>query len=321
MVCFLPDMVEPKIKSAIGYAILALHTCMLLFGFGGAACRDLWHLCREWPKSVEPDAYGLNDLRRRDVSSMNLSTAQLRSPSLPEDAFGGPLSPYTQTSYHHESRSSRYSGSIADTDRYFRAPRASSLRSKQSVDMTSLAASQETSTLKSPRPSSRTVSPLVGASVSQFTPIQEHGAVFTAHSPLGTSSESGTRSSSSQDSQTFTSQSNSDSADDGQPLGPRWRDYTFRESDLFYGVAGTEPHEESIADVAVTQHGGRPVSSIRKVSSGMWSKLTGKGQDAEPVEKGFSVSRPPRTDPGRGFPPGAAGSDHEGLKSDQEGKL
>lgn len=320
MVFFLPDVLAQKTKSAVGYAILVMHVAVLLLGFFGTAVCDIWRVCRTWPKTPHPDTLHLHHLRRHDSTGPSPSTAHLAAPSIYEGSVPeSPRSPYLHSVYGAESRASLYSNMLADnnTDRYYRPPRARSLRTSLSVDLTSIKEGQgptlsDNSTLRiaSPRPSTRTASPLSNATSPHFSPMHGHShdstyarAQNSSSSPSEPSSRSSSSSSSSPDLENGlirVSQSDSDESRDlVHPLGPRWGDYSFRESDLFYGAPPQGPrvrqwgkqNGEGVQRDAQTSPA--PESTIRKVSSGIFSKL--KKRENELAEKGFQVSRPPRT--------------------------
>ncbi|KAH7357841.1 integral membrane protein [Plectosphaerella cucumerina] len=343
MVFFLPDVLAQKTKSAVGYAVLAMHGAVLLFGFLATACWDIWRGCRTWPATPDPDTLHLHHLRRHESTGPSPSTAHLAAPSIYDESVpGSPRSPYLHNVHAAESRASLYSVPVGDTDRYYRPPRARSLRTSLSVDLSSVKGSQglsasATLTIASPQPTTRTASPLSNATSPYFSPMYGHSHDISAHhysQPRHSSSESGSRSSSSltsspdpENGRIRVSQSDSDESRDlVHPLGPRWGDYSFRESDLFYtappqGAAvgewgrngraspGLGPGQRDSSSSPV------PGSTIRKVSSDIFSKL--KRRDEEPAEKGFQVSRPPRTVPveGERSTSGSSGGSGSGSRS------
>lgn len=172
-----------------------------------------------------------------------------------------------------------------------------------------------TLTIASPRPTTRTASPLSNATSPQFSPMHGHSHDSSVHhysQPRNSSSDSSSRpsmSSSSTSSPTpdgngmiRVSQSDSDESRDlVHPLGPRWGDYSFRESDLIYSAP--PPQGQPVREwgrrgrdsPSPVPGSPAPGMTIRKVSSDILSKL--KRRDEQPAEKGFQVSRPPRTVP------------------------
>ncbi|KAM0333428.1 hypothetical protein ACHAQA_002089 [Verticillium albo-atrum] len=288
MVAFLPKLANIHIKSAIGYVVLLLHGSMLVCGFLGPAMYHLVVLCVRQLRAPKPDVYGLRELRRREASRTDLNRAYIDLPS--------PISPSSDYknsripgSVHSYTRPGSVNSLHPETphipaSRYFRPPRPSSVRSKGSVDLQSkVGSTSKTSSSFESRGPSRAVSPLVNTAAN-FGAILELNQEYDAVSPLRTSESSSSAPSSSDDSPTSSRDSQ------GRPLGPRWNDYSFRESDLYYmvprpGAPGVITAEEAPEPVAV-----RP--TIRSVSSSLWTKVT--GQDAAPAaqEMGFKVIRP-----------------------------
>ncbi|KAH6696902.1 integral membrane protein [Plectosphaerella plurivora] len=341
MVFFLPDVLAQKTKSAVGYAVLCMHGAVLIFGFFATACWDIWRGCRTWPQTPDPDTLHLHHLRRHDSTGPSPSTAHLAAPSIYEESRpGSPRSPYLHSVHPAESRASLYSVSRNDTDRYYRPPRARSLRTSLSVDLTSLKEGQvlsdsATLTIASPRPTTRTASPLSNATSPQFSPMHGHSHDSTAHhysQPRHSSSESSSRPSLSSSTSSprpdgngmiRVSQSDSDESRDlVHPLGPRWGDYSFRESDLIYSAP--PPQGQPVREwgrrgrdsPSPVQGSPAPGMTIRKVSSDILSKL--KRRDEQPAEKGFQVSRPPRTVPvveGERSTSGSSGPSGSGIES------
>lgn len=85
-------------------------------------------------------------------------------------------------------------------------------------------------------------------------------------------------------------------------LHPRWADYSFRESDLFYGTprppsTSVEGEESPIEtpETPALRPSLRPLSSLN-----LWARVSGSGQQLSETERGFSVVRPPRPSQ---FPP------------------
>ncbi|KAI2464804.1 hypothetical protein F4781DRAFT_425261 [Annulohypoxylon bovei var. microspora] len=74
-------------------------------------------------------------------------------------------------------------------------------------------------------------------------------------------------------------------------LHPRWADYSFRESDLFYGVPRPTSAEASSDSIETSA----PSTSRRRIPSlsalNIWRKVSGQRST---TEQGFSVVRPPR---------------------------
>ncbi|KAM0523583.1 hypothetical protein ACHAPS_005460 [Verticillium nonalfalfae] len=141
MIAFMPGLATLHVKSAIGYAILLIHSTMLFCGFLGPAVYHLVVLCARHLNASKPEVYGLRELRRRQVSRTDLNRAYVDSPS--------PAGPNANISGRRTPLSNRTLGRPTSTNtqrletpqipasHYFRSPRPSSVRSKDSVDLRS----------------------------------------------------------------------------------------------------------------------------------------------------------------------------------------
>lgn len=94
------------------------------------------------------------------------------------------------------------------------------------------------------------------------------------------------------------------------PLGPRWKDYTYREGDSFYGgkaTTGTEPSVvNELALPANPDSAAALLHGSLRVVSGALSKLkssiisTVRARPVQPRVAGFQVVRPSRVPPESG---------------------
>lgn len=252
-------------------------------------------------------AYGLRQLRKRNDPKMNSSLQQYHD-----------LPPYSShksdASWQlHPSKTEMNNSDLrpgtraADTSpmAYFRPPRPSSSRSTRSMDLR--IRTDHVPNAASPAGPLRSVSPLAvvpAATVDDIisVPRPSHDAsVAAAPRSLHYSSRSSdsARRSSSLDS-TSGSRTTSDGSTSSKPLGPKWRDYSFRESDLFFAAPGPRPKREWGTPGALGSEESRPGpdgprSHLRKVSSGLWLKMMGQA-DEKPAKEGFQVDRPSNGD-------------------------
>ncbi|KAL9946790.1 hypothetical protein D7B24_005106 [Verticillium nonalfalfae] len=289
MIAFMPGLATLHVKSAIGYAILLIHSTMLFCGFLGPAVYHLVVLCARHLNASKPEVYGLRELRRRQVSRTDLNRAYVDSPS--------PAGPNANISGRRTPLSNRTLGRPTSTNtqrletpqipasHYFRSPRPSSVRSKDSVDLRSkVGSTTQTVSSSSSRGRPRAVSPLVNTSVT-FGAIVEPKNEYDTVSTLRSSESSSSSSFSADGSPSSSGESQ------GRPLGPRWNDYSFRESDLYYMVPQPGAPQAAVASKQLTESAA-VLPTIRSVSSSFWTKLT--GQEAPPAaeERGFQVARP-----------------------------
>ncbi|KAK6213636.1 integral membrane protein [Colletotrichum tabaci] len=277
LVAFLPGLAANGVKSAIGYLLLAVHGGMLLFGFFVPAVCDLKTIVKNWWAAPKPDVYGLRQLRRREASRTNLSsmyTTEGPDTSYPEpDDVEEPNTRYLRPTYRSDTPSTLRLNPSNASSRYFRPPRSSA--SLSSADHPRSIGSS----LYTP---SRTVSTSTTCNIDKRS-LQRSTSTMSP-SRLSESTEEEGSSSPSQGSHT--------SINSG-PLGPRWNDYSFRESDLYYAVPRPPPVERASEELP---RPAAPRPSVRS-SSGFWAKVTGQ---AGASEQGFQVIRPQRA-PEPGF--------------------
>ncbi|KAK1967825.1 hypothetical protein LY78DRAFT_655873 [Colletotrichum sublineola] len=201
MITFLPGIATNGIKSAIGYLILIVHAGMLVLGFIVPAACDLTNIVMACSTAPKPDAYGLRELRRRDVSPSNLSSMSTTN------ELGTP--------YMHLDPSTASS-------RYFRPPRSSlSISSADHPRSLGSSLSRSSRTVSSPTSIADKHSMQYSLPIASPTYLSE---------PIGEEEEEAS----------VTSQDSPTSVNDG-PLGPRWNDYSFREADLYYGAPRPRP--------------------------------------------------------------------------------
>ncbi|KAL0938530.1 uncharacterized protein CTRU02_205140 [Colletotrichum truncatum] len=303
MVAFLPDLATHDVKSAIGYVLLALHAGMLVFGFFVPAVYSLTKMLIAWWKAPRPHVYGLRQLRRRQASRTNLSDMYVPDgayTSYPElDSIEEPAAGYLHPTYRADSPSTLCLDSSTTSSRYYRAPRSPSRNtSLSSFDHRKSVASRTSSAY----PPSRTSSTV--------TTLAEKRSIQRSESTISP----GRLSESVEEEHSSTSPQGSPTKAKGDPLGPRWNDYSFREADLYYGVARPVPAQRASEEIPRPP---APKASFRS-TSGIWAKFTGQ---ASAPERGFQVSRPPA--PEQGFvvvrPPRPSNSVDGSSSSDKRG--
>ncbi|EGY13614.1 uncharacterized protein VDAG_00296 [Verticillium dahliae VdLs.17] len=311
MVAFVPGVADIHVKSAIGYAILLIHSTMLFCGFLGPAVYHLVVLCARHLNASRPEVYGLRELRRRQVSRTDLNRAYVDSPSPagPDANISGARTPLSNRTLGRptSTNTQRLETPQMPASHYFRSPRPSSVRSKDSVDLRSkVGSTTQTVSSSSSRGPPRAISPLVNTSVT-FGAIVEPKNEYDTVSTLRSSESSSSSSFSADGSPSSRGESQ------GRPLGPRWNDYSFRESDLYYMVPQPGAPQAAIATEQLTESA-VVLPTIRSVSSSFWTKLTGQGAPPTAEERGFKVVRPnnglqrpsePTRPPNSSAPPGA----------------
>ncbi|KAJ0164324.1 hypothetical protein CTA2_1257 [Colletotrichum tanaceti] len=276
-VAFLPGLAADGVKSAIGYLLLAVHGGMLLFGFFVPAVCDLETVVKNWWTAPKPDVYGLRQLRQRKVSPTNLSSmyaAEGPDTSYPEpDDVEEPNTRYLRPTYRSDTPSTLRLNPSNASSRYFRPPRSSA----------SLSSADHPRSIGSSRYTpSRTVSTSAASNMDKRS--FQRSASTISPSRLSESTEEEGSSSPSRGSHTSANSA---------PLGPRWNDYSFRESDLYYAVP--RPPSAGRASEELPRPPA-PCPSVRS-SSGFWAKVTGQ---AGASEQEFRVIRP-RQAPEAGF--------------------
>ncbi|PNH34134.1 hypothetical protein VD0002_g5578 [Verticillium dahliae] len=170
MVAFVPGVADIHVKSAIGYAILLIHSTMLFCGFLGPAVYHLVVLCARHLNASRPEVYGLRELRRRQVSRTDLNRAYVDSPSPagPDANISGARTPLSNRTLGRptSTNTQRLETPQMPASHYFRSPRPSSVRSKDSVDLRSkVGSTTQTVSSSSSRGPPRAISPLVNTSV------------------------------------------------------------------------------------------------------------------------------------------------------------
>ncbi|KAI0886281.1 uncharacterized protein GGS22DRAFT_126911 [Annulohypoxylon maeteangense] len=264
MVAFVPSVASYSARSAIGYFVLVLHASMLLLGFFVPALVQLAKLCAIWWIAPGPDVYSLRQLRKRQASRNHLPERAHSSHTSIDSNVDLGLPAHVEPTHGRSVSASMLradSPSISSRD-YYRPPRHSRLSPSPSMDhhhwkigAHEIVVSRDPSTDDDSggRSSDETVS--------------SDSVQSTAMSP-----------------ETLTSTTETVS------LHPRWADYSFRESDLFYGVS-RPPSVETPSESTGTPV---PSTSQRQTSSSsalnIWRKISGQ----QATEQGFSVVRPPR---------------------------
>lgn len=269
MIAFIPGVASNSARSAVGYLILVLHACMLVLGFFIPAAIQLAKLCAFWWMTPGPDVYSLRQLRQRQTSRDHLPERTHSShTSIDSNIDQGSPVHLGPTRGCSDSASVLRSDSPSLSSRdYYRPPRHSRISPSHSMDHQHWKMTQE---MAVSRGSSTEVDP--GGRSSRET--DSSGSVqSTAMSP-----------------ETVTDTTETTS------LHPRWADYSFRESDLFYRVSMptlTETSTDLIGTSApLESRGGILSSSVFNI----WRKFSGR----RTAEQGFSVVRPPRPS---NFPP------------------
>lgn len=307
MTLFIRGLTTGKVRSIAGYAILLLHTWLLILGFLCPALHSLWKLGSTKIEAAKPDAYSLRQLNRREPSRMNLSSRLSSAPSHLDPNSPAP-SPrdFTATSpFQNGSFEGKTINSPTNYQEYFRAPRQSTSSRKLGglASSTITSHSRDGRNFSSPSQSSQSSSRserrvLNGAEVSE-----DGGSVHS----YSRSTSSATISLDGSPRNTPATENLQYAKIRSTPLGPRWDDYSFRESDLIYkaprpldakawsqGVTSSTSAGGSggAAEFQSTAESQSRLSSLRTVASEVWSTLGIKGKAPAPQERGFQVSRP-----------------------------
>ncbi|KAK6953486.1 hypothetical protein Daesc_005791 [Daldinia eschscholtzii] len=208
-----------------------------------------------------PSIYTLRQLRRREAIRINLPDRPECSPS-PDNNTYRESSVYYESAYHSDGGTGSHHDSASISSRsYYRPPRHSRLSPQHSMDL-----------------------------------IREHGQSQSARSKdqymdfhPANNSRSSYDPSSSGSSESGTSSPVAPSDTDTKSLHPRWGDYSFRESDLYYGMpAATGAGKIALgAPEAATSASSRRSFSVQELWAGM-------SRGSSTTERGFSVVRPPR---------------------------
>ncbi|EJT82176.1 hypothetical protein GGTG_02150 [Gaeumannomyces tritici R3-111a-1] len=303
-IIFLPQLrADIGTRMAVGYTILAIHAAVLLFA---CAVPAVLRLARVWFRNMavfdEPEIYGVSQLTRRRTNYSN----GLRAPEQGRD--GGrrsmdpraPATPLLSPHSPHNSGDAGISVTVRTVPQHhaFRAPRTQpSLASLSSYTggLTPLDGSHPRSPL----------TPAVNdASAHLFSSQTRDASLDPTGKPWRRQSSESLRS----DGATLV---NAEAPVPLQkahaPLASRWKDYSFREADLYYG---TPPPDDDDDDDKEVRGGGPSSSSLssRPKKPTVWVQLTTRraasagnssGSSDSGSKKGFEVRRPPR-------PPGMA---------------
>ncbi|KAI1808632.1 hypothetical protein F4811DRAFT_178793 [Daldinia bambusicola] len=264
MVAFVPGVASDNARSAVGYLILFTHACVLVFGFFIPALIQLGKLCYQHSDDPAPSVYGLRQLRRREAVRINLPDRPEYSPSPENDGYRD-SSVYLESAHHSDGGSGSHHDSASISSRsYYRPPRHSRISPQHSMDpFHEHAQSQQTYS------ESRHVS---FNSTNFSRPSYDTGS-------FGSSGSSGSGSSS-----PVTATDT-----DTKSLHPRWGDYSFRESDLYYGI----PRPTETGRIALGAPEAATLTSSRRSFSlqGLWAGIS---RNSSTAERSFSVVRPPR---------------------------
>ncbi|KAI0122238.1 hypothetical protein F4814DRAFT_438326 [Daldinia grandis] len=261
MVAFVPGVASDNSRSAIGYLILFTHACILFFGFFIPALIQLGKLCCQQSSDTAPSVYGLRQLRRREVLRTNLPDRPELSPSPNNDTYRD-SSIYHESTYNSDGGSSSHhdSGSVSSRS-YYRPPRHSRFSPQHSIDLF-----REYNLPQNSR------------SDDQYEDFNCTGRLTTSY---------GASSSGSLGTGTLFPEAPTDVAT--KSLHPRWGDYSFRESDIYYGMPIPVPAEGTTIETPEATVSG---PSMRPFSlQGLWTKIS---RESSTTERGFSVARPPR---------------------------
>ncbi|KAI1089361.1 hypothetical protein F5B19DRAFT_485289 [Rostrohypoxylon terebratum] len=263
MIAFIPSVASNSARSAVGYLILVLHACMLVLGFFIPAAIKLAELCAFWWMTPGPDVYSLRQLRQRQTSRNHLPE-RTHSSHTSIDSNTGQGSPVHlgPTRGRGDSTSVLRSDSPSLSSRdYYRPPRHTRLSPFHSIDHQHRKISQE-----------------MAPSRDSSTEVDSGG-----RSSRETDSSGSAQS-------TATSPETLNSTNETASLHPRWADYSFRESDLFYGASMptlTETPTGLIEMPAPPESRGGILSSP---VFNIWRRFSRR----QTTEQGFSVVRPPR---------------------------
>ncbi|KAL7619912.1 hypothetical protein AAE478_010459 [Parahypoxylon ruwenzoriense] len=278
MVAFLDGVASDNTRSVIGYLVLILHICMLVFGFLFPAIYHLGKLCARYQSRAPiPNAYGLRDLQRRQGHRTNVPESRTSSPHEPdtvEESYLGQLEPRnladTPSTFSLEPSTA--------SSRYYRAPRSPShSASIHNFDQQR----QQTAPSTSPTFSS------------PYSRTNSLSLVSVENAVIGSSTSLSLEGSEAEDSPSTPKTCSPDSS--SRPLGLRWNDYSFREADLFYGAP------RRLTDPGTQENTEEPSSSgshLGSLSLVLWEKLTGRPNRTDSgslaPQKGFQVIRPKR---------------------------
>ncbi|KAI1483875.1 hypothetical protein F4774DRAFT_416465 [Daldinia eschscholtzii] len=259
MIAFVPGVASDNARSAVGYLVLFTHACVLIFGFF-VALIELGKLSYQRSDDSAPSVYTLRQLRRREAIRINLPDRPECSPSPDNDTYRE-SSVYYESAYHSDGGTGSHFDSTSISSRsYYRPPRHSRLSPQHSMDLI-----RENGQPRSTRSKDQYM---------DFHPTNNSRSSYDANS--SGSSGSGTSSPVAPD-------------NDTKSLHPRWGDYSFRESDLYYGI----PTPTGTGEIALgTPEAATSASSRRSFSlQELWAGIS---RGSSTTERGFSVARPPR---------------------------
>ncbi|KAI1469389.1 uncharacterized protein F4812DRAFT_328068 [Daldinia caldariorum] len=261
MVAFVPGVASDNARSAVGYLILFTHACVLVFGFFIPALIQLGKLCYQHSDDPAPSVYGLRQLRRREAVRINLPDRPESYPSPENDSYRD-SSVYLESAHHSGGSSGSHRDSASTSSwSYYRPPRHSRISPQHSMN------------------------PLQDYVQSQQTYSENQSVYCNSANYSRPSSDTGSSGSSESGSSSPVAATDTDT----KSLHPRWGDYSFRESDLYYGTPGpTETGRIALrAPEAATSMSSRRSFSLQ----GLWA---GVSRESRTTERGFSVVRPPR---------------------------
>ncbi|KAI8966307.1 hypothetical protein F5Y11DRAFT_310014 [Daldinia sp. FL1419] len=260
MIAFVPGVTSNNARSAVGYLILLTHACILFFGFFIPTIIQSGKLCCQRPINPAPSVYSLRQLRRRETMRTNLPDRPELSPSPDNDTYRDSV--YRESTYHSDGGNGSRHDSISVSGRsYYRPPRHSRFSPQHSMDL------------------------FQGHNLPQQTHSDSLYADLSSMDRLRSSYEASSLESSG--SGAFSPEAPIDT--NTKSLHPRWDDYSFRESDLYYG----SPRQAQTGTSTVeTPDATTPRPSMRSFSlQELWA---GVSKESGTTERGFSVSRPPR---------------------------
>lgn len=293
MMAFVPGVASDRTRHVVGYAILLVHACVLVLGFLLQGVWDFVQLAKRWITEERPNAYNLHQLERRQPSRSD--TRAVRSPdasngSWPDEEAHPPGS-YSESQRSLQRLRPPQHSMHSNSSRFYRPPRSASRTSS-----TRSWAAQET-----------------GVSENRFSRVKLSGSFDALREPSTSAIEieesvpfsratcstpSMVHEPSSSDKEN--SPETPAESERTEALGPRWNDYSFRESDLYYGARPRGEGSKIDDDTAVNSN-----QSTRKVSGKTPRQYIKRGHSAVAApSQGFEVigRRPPP--PGTGPNPG-----------------
>lgn len=284
MVAFIPGVASDRTRNVVGYIILLLHAGILVLGFMMQGVWDLVQLIKRWINEERPDAYGLHQLERRQPSRSDMRASprlDVSNASTPDEDAQSPSSYFESepgSFSAHRLRPPQHSIHSASSNRFYRPPRSTSRTSStlswETRDsgitddrFSRVTLSGSFDALRgSPSPTIEESVPLSRAICSSPAAVDEYRSSDKESTP-GTPAES----------------------ERTEALGPRWNDYSFRESDLYYGGRPRRGGSKESDDTAVDNTQSSRQASRKKIRRYM---KRGHSSMAAP-SKGFEVIRRP----------------------------